>query len=47
MNSANMSTEIKSYLDDAIKTLVTKNDIDSLKSFFEEQRRILLQKYQH
>ena len=36
-NSAKISAEIKSYLDDAIKNLVTKSDIDSLKSFIEEQ----------
>ena len=36
-NSAKMSAEIKGYLDDAIKNLVTKSDIDSLKSFIEEQ----------
>ena len=36
-NSHKMSSEIKSYLDDAIKYLVTKSDIDSLKSFIEEQ----------
>ena len=32
-----MSPEIKSYLDNAIKNLVTESDIDSLKSFVEEQ----------
>ena len=37
-NLAKISAEIKSYLDDAIKNLVTKSDIDSLKSFIEEQR---------
>ena len=35
-SSAKISTEIKNYLDDAIKNLVTKSDIDSLKSFIEE-----------
>ena len=34
-NSAKMSAEIKSYLHDAIKNLVT--NINSLKSFIEEQ----------
>ena len=36
-NSAKISAEIKSYLDDAIKNLATKSGIDSLKSFIEEQ----------
>ena len=36
-SSAKMPPEIKSSLDDAIKNLVTKSDIDSLKSFIEEQ----------
>ena len=36
-SSATISADIKSYLDDAIKNLVTKSDIDSLKSFIEEQ----------
>ena len=36
-NSAKMFGEIKSYLDDAIKRLVTKSDIDSLRNFIEEQ----------
>ena len=36
-----MSAEIKSYLDDAIKNLVTKSDIDSLKSFIEEQSALI------
>ena len=40
-NSAKMSAEIKSYLDDAIKSLVTKSDIDSLKSFIEEQSALI------
>ena len=40
-NSAKMSAEIKSYLDDAIKNLVTKSDIDSLKSFIEEQSALI------
>ena len=34
-SSAEISAEIKSYLDDAIKDLVTKRDDDSLKSFTE------------
>ena len=45
-----MSAEIKSYLDDAIKNLVTKSDIDSFKSFIEEQSVLmknLTEKYQH
>ena len=36
-NSPKMLAKIRSYLDDAIKNLVTKSDIDSLKSFIEEQ----------
>ena len=36
-NSAKISAEIKSYLDNYIKNLITKSDIDSLKSFSEEQ----------
>lgn len=32
-----MSAEIKIHLDDVIKTLVTKRDIDSLNSFIEKQ----------
>ena len=32
-NSAKISAEIESYLDDALKNLVTKSDIDSLRSF--------------
>ena len=36
-----MSGDIKSYLDDAIKNLVTKSDIDSLKSFIEEQSALI------
>ena len=40
-SSAKISTEIKNYLDDAIKNLVTKSDIDSLKSFIEEQSDLL------
>ena len=35
VSSAKISAEIKSYLDDAIKNLVTKSDIESLKSFLE------------
>ena len=31
-----MFPETKSYLDDVIKNLATKNDIDTLKSFIEE-----------
>ena len=31
-NSAKMSAEIRRYLDDAIKNLVTKSNIDSLKA---------------
>ena len=49
-NSAKMSAEIKSYLDDAIKNLVTKSDIDSLKRFIEGQSALiknLTEKYQH
>lgn len=34
---AETSAEIRSFLGDAIKNLVTKNDIDYLKSFIEEQ----------
>ena len=40
-NSAKMSREIKSYIDDVIKNLVTKSDIDSLKSFIKEQSALL------
>ena len=40
-NSAKMSAEIKSYLDDAIKNLVTKSDIDSRKSFIEDQSALI------
>ena len=40
-NSAKMSAEIKNYLDDAIKNLLTKSDIDSLKSFIEEQSALI------
>ena len=40
-SSAKISTEIKNYLDDAIKNLVTKSDIDSLKSFIEEKSDLL------
>ena len=36
-----MSREIKSYIDDVIKNLVTKSDIDSLKSFIKEQSALL------
>ena len=36
-NSPKMSAGIKIYLDDVIKTLVTKSDIDSLNSFIEKQ----------
>ena len=32
-----MSAKIKSYLDDPIKNLVRKSDIDSLKSFIEDK----------
>ena len=50
-NSTKRFAENKSYLDDAIKNLVTKSDIGSLKSFIEDQsgvlKRILLQKCQH
>ena len=37
-NPAKMSTAIKSYLDDT-KNLVTKINVDSLKSFIEEQSK--------
>ena len=40
-SSAKISAEIKSYLDDAIRNLVTKSDIDSLKSFVEEQSALI------
>ena len=40
-SSAKISAEIKSYLDHAIKNLVTKSDIDSLKSFIEEQSALI------
>ena len=40
-NSAKISAEIKSYLDDAIKNLETKSNIDSLKSFIEEQSALI------
>ena len=40
-NSAKISAEIKSYLDDAIKNLATKSGIDSLKSFIEEQSALI------
>ena len=36
-----MFGEIKSYLDDAIKRLVTKSDIDSLRNFIEEQNGLI------
>ena len=36
-----MSAEIKYYLDDAIKNLVTKSDIDSRKRFIEEQNALI------
>ena len=36
-NSAKISAEIKSYLDNYIKNLITKSDIDSPMSFSEEQ----------
>ena len=36
-----MSAEIKSYLDDTIKNLLTKSDINSLKSFIEEQSDLI------
>ena len=39
--SAKISTEIKNCLDDTIKNLVTKSDIDSLKSFIEEKSDLL------
>ena len=41
-SSAKISAEIKSYLDGAIKNLVTKSDIDSLKSFTEEQSALIM-----
>ena len=40
-NSAKISAENESYLDDAIKNLVTKSDINSLKSFIEEQSALI------
>ena len=40
-NSAKISAEIKSYLDDAIKNLVTKSNIDSLNSLIEEQSALI------
>ena len=40
-SSAKISAEIKTYLDDAIKNLVTKKDNDSLKSFIEEQSALI------
>ena len=40
-NSAKMSAEIKSYLDDAIKNLVTKSNVGPLKSFIEEQSALI------
>ena len=40
-NSAKISAEIKSYLDNAIKNLVPKSDIDFLKSFIEEQSALI------
>ena len=39
-NLAKMS-EVKSCLDDATKNLVTKSNIDSLKSFIEEQSALI------
>ena len=36
-----MPAEIKSYLNDAIKILVTKKDIDFLRSFIEEQSALI------
>ena len=44
-NSAKMSAEIKSYLDDAIKKLVRKSNIDSMKNFIEEQRLDIDKRY--
>ena len=40
-DSSKIFAEIKSYLDYAIKNLVTKSDIDSLKSFIEEQSALI------
>ena len=40
-NSAKISAEVKSYLDDAIKNLVTESDIDSLKRYIEEQSALI------
>ena len=40
-NSAKMSAEIKSYLDDTIKNLVIKSNIDSVNSFIEEQSALI------
>ena len=40
-NSAKISVENKSFLDKAIKNLATKSDIDSLKSFIEDQSDLL------
>ena len=40
-NSAKISAENKSFLDNAIKNLPTKSDIDSLKSFIEDQSDLL------
>ena len=40
-SSAIISAEIESCLDDAIKNLVTKSDIYSLKSFIEEQSALM------
>ena len=36
-----MSAETESYLDDTIKNLVTKSDIDSFKSFIDEQSALI------
>ena len=36
-NTAKMPAEIKSYLDDAIKNLVTKSDIVSLKALLKSR----------
>ena len=36
-----MSAETESYLDDTIKNLVTKSDIDSFKSFIDEESALI------
>ena len=43
MTTRNMAkmNDVKQYLDDAIKTLLTKDDIVKLKDFIEEQSSLI------